>query len=91
MIGALGILVAMGGFLFLWAMLTYNTMNKIKVQLDEIQAQIDELGNANDAASSQQLKMHQKRYSIKRHDYNEMVNEMPSKLVANMFKLKPIG
>lgn len=91
MIGALGILVAIGGFVFLWAMLSYNTMNKMKTQLEEIKGQMDELNKADDLESTQKLKILQQRYLIKKHDYNEMVNEMPSKLVANMFKLKPVA
>ncbi|EAY29097.1 hypothetical protein [Microscilla marina] len=91
MIGALGILVAIGGFLFLWAMLSYHTMNKIKHQLDEIKENMEQLSQTNDVASIEQLKIYQKRYSAKKYDYNEMVNEMPSKMVAMVFKLKPVS
>ncbi|WP_299452445.1 hypothetical protein [uncultured Microscilla sp.] len=91
MIGALGILVAIGGFLFLWTMLSYHTMNKIKHQLDELKENMEQLSQANDTASIEQLKVYQKRYSVKKYDYNEMVNEMPSKMVATMFRLKPVS
>lgn len=91
MIGALGILVAIGGFLFLWAMLSYNTMNKIKAQMDELQVNIHDLQKGNNAESIQQLNVYKQRYSAKKYDYNQMVTEMPSKMIATMFKLKPIS
>lgn len=87
MIGALGILVAIGGFVFLWGMLNYQTMNKMKVQLEELKTTIDDLKEGD----ASQLKVFQKRYSVKKHDYNQMVNEMPSKLIANLCKLKPVS
>ncbi|OJJ18348.1 hypothetical protein BKI52_26385 [marine bacterium AO1-C] len=86
MIGALGILVAIGGFVFLWVMLNYHTMNKIRLQAEELKAAIAETPE-NDA---QTLKTYQQRYQIKKHRYNQMVNEMPSKLVANVLNLKPL-
>lgn len=87
MIGALGILVAVGGFVFLWGMLNYQTMNKMKVQLEELKTTIDDLQEGD----ASQLKAYQKRYNVKKHDYNQMVTEMPSKLIANICKLKPVS
>ena len=90
MIGALGILVAIGAFLFLWAMLSYNTMHKVKTQMEELQTNIESLKNEG-VVNTQQLSVYKQRYSVKKYDYNQMVTEMPSKMIAIMFKLKPIS
>ncbi|HAS44280.1 MAG TPA: hypothetical protein DCS93_27630 [Microscillaceae bacterium] len=86
MIGALGILVAIGGFVFLWGMLNYHTMNKIRLQAEELKAAIAEASEGD----AQALKTYQQRYQIKKQRYNQMVTEMPSKLVATVLNLKPI-
>lgn len=86
MIGALGILVAIGAFVFLWVMLNYHTMNKIRVQAEELKAAIEGI-NEND---TQTLKVYEQRYHIKKQRYNQMISEMPAKLIANIMKLKPI-
>ncbi len=86
MIGALGILVAILGFVFLWVMLSYHTMNKIRLEAEELKTVITET-HENDL---QNLKVYQQRYRIKKQRYNQMVTEMPSKLVASALNLKPL-
>ena len=86
MIGALGILVAIGGFVFLWVMLNYHTMNKLRLQAEELQAAIAEVAESD----TQARKTYQQRYRMKKQRYNQMVTEMPSKLVASVLNLKPL-
>lgn len=86
MIGALGILVAIGAFVFLWVMLTYHTMSKIKLQAEELKVAIEDTPE-ND---TQTLKVYKQRYHIKKQRYNQMISEMPAKLIAIVMKLKPL-